>query len=230
MIKEVAGTPLSDFEEPIHDSLRGYQQMANGSLEFDLDASRSLELTPDKPNSARSVTEVKHLGEAIGNLYVIAFAPYDGTGDESTYSAEYLALSDHLPKEAKVMPRPKNGIHSEIHLTLGAKFVNSDGGIRPYAGHLGLVGFKDDGSVGYIGRLGQSLTPFINALESLPADPTASLTVGHDDITGERVGDPHAVYNLFGEIVQVAGFVAITDEMTEQHSTIVQELGARFRA
>jgi hypothetical protein len=229
VIKEVANTPLSDFEEPIVDSLRAYQDRANGSLEFDLDAARSLELTPQKPNSARSVTEVKHLGEAIGNLYVIAFAPRDGTGDENTYSAEYLSISDHLPKEGKVMPRPKDGVHSEIHLALGAKFVR-DERVRPYTGHLALVGFKDDGSVGYTGHVGQSLTPFISALEGGPVEPTASLTVGQHGITGERVGDPHAVYNLFGEVVQVAGFVAVTDEMADPHAIIVQELEARHKA
>jgi hypothetical protein len=229
MTKDVAGVALKDFEVPVHDALQTYQEMSEGSLQLDLEAAPHLELTPDKPTSASSATDIRHLGETIGKLFVIAFAPYDGTGDESTYSLDYLGLSRGIPKDSKIVPRSKAGIQNEIHLALAGKFTDVGEELVPYAGHLDIIGFNDKGLIGLIGSLGQNLTPFVNALESSrPAEPTASLTIGKD-IMGTRAGDPHAVYNGFGNVLQLAGFIAITDEMAAGHASLAGKLGARFR-
>jgi len=229
MSKEVAGVALSDLTTPIHDALTTYQDLSNGSLQFELDVASVVELTPEKPNSARSVSTVQHLGETIGKLRVIAFAPNDGTGDESTYSLEGVYPERGLPAHSKIVPRSKTGIDSELHFTLAGKFKDIAGDPVPFAGHLDVIGFRNDGYIGSIGSVGLGMNAFVNALElGNPAEPTVSLTVGKDFL-GERSGDPHAIYNSFGEVVQVAGFLAITDEMSEKHGVIVDELGARFK-
>lgn len=231
MSKEVAGVALEDLRTPIHDALRTYQTLSDGSLQFDLDSAPNLELTPDKPNSARSATDVQHLGETVGKLYVIAFAPYDGTGDESTYSLEGVYLAKGLPQAIKVVPRSKRGIDSELHFALAGQFTETQGDPVPLVGHLDILGFQDDGYVGAIGRAGLGLHAFVNALESgrTTEEPVVSLTVGKDYVHEQRTGDPHAIYNSFAGVMQVAGFLAITDEMAARHGSLVDELGARFR-
>lgn len=230
MSKEVAGVALEALRTPVHDALRAYQALSDGSLQFDLDTAPDLELTPDKPNSARSVTDVQHLGETMGKLYVIAFAPHDGTGDESTYSLDGVYPDKGLPRHSKIVPRSKQGIDSELHFALAGQFTGIEGDPVPFAGNLDIIGFKDDGYIGAIGRAGLGLHAFVNALESGRAvEPTVSLTVGKDYVHEQRAGDPHAIYNAFGAVLQVAGFLAITDEMAAQHGSLVDELGARFR-
>lgn len=66
MSSHVAGVPLSAFEEPISVALRGYAELAEDHVTFDVAAAARLALTPDKPNTARSVTTVRHFGEAAG--------------------------------------------------------------------------------------------------------------------------------------------------------------------
>ncbi|MEI6850544.1 MAG: hypothetical protein WCK26_01090, partial [Candidatus Saccharibacteria bacterium] len=80
MSNEVKGVKLSNFEEPIRYALQTYSEIALGKVAFDIDTASKLELTPDKPNSARSISNVIHLGEVATKLYIIAFAPDDGTG------------------------------------------------------------------------------------------------------------------------------------------------------
>lgn len=230
MTKEVAGIDLTTFEEPIREALQHYENVS-GTLEFNLDAAPKLELTPDKPNSARSATVVKHLGETMGTLYVIAFAPKDGTGDEKTYSVnQILGKPKWLPLEPKAMPRSKAGIHSEIHLPLASQFaeIKTD---EPtlFAGNLSLIGIDQRWHLRLIGELGQGPTLFTNALEfARPAlEPVIRLTAGTNETLDHRIGDPHAVYNDHPQVVQVAGFLAVTDEMAPKHGSLAEELGAR---
>jgi hypothetical protein len=63
MTKEVAGVPLKAFEVPIYDALERYSEISEGEVIFENpSAATKLELTPDKPNSARSTVTVRHLG------------------------------------------------------------------------------------------------------------------------------------------------------------------------
>lgn len=84
--QELAGISLSRFIDPVRESLKRYENNSHGFLMFDAEKAGKLELTPDKPNSARTATPVNYLNDYIGTLYVIAFRPGDGTGDEKTYS------------------------------------------------------------------------------------------------------------------------------------------------
>ena len=229
MTKEVAGIDLRTLEMPIHDALEMFQEISNQRIVFDLDNAPTLELTPDKPNSARSTTEVSHRGETIGKMSVIAFAPYDGTGDESAYSVHDVTSAPRyvLPISPKIVPRSKTGIYSEIHLPLTGQFTAlPDRDPVLFAGHLDVLGFDNRYRLITIGRLGQGLTDFVNALESgSPATPTARLTTGYDR-RGERFGDPHSVYNGSPVALQVCAFLAIRSEMADEHKSIVDELKA----
>src|SRR5579862_9109029 len=112
-MSEVAGINLKNLEEPIRGALTAYEEESGGQLLFDLDAASILTLTPDKPNSARSRSVVQFRRKTIGDLYVIAFKPGDGTGDEKSYSLDQLVTPVDLPQEAKVVPRDKTGVATE---------------------------------------------------------------------------------------------------------------------
>lgn len=85
-MSDIRGVPLRKFEEPIRTALAFYSDISDGRVTFDIDQAAQLTPTPEKPYSARSATTVKFMGETATKLYVIAFAPQEGSGDESTYS------------------------------------------------------------------------------------------------------------------------------------------------
>jgi hypothetical protein len=66
MKPEILGVPLSSYQEPIRAALQRYSEESNETLEFDLDSASELTLTPEKPNSARSESLFKQLGEVAG--------------------------------------------------------------------------------------------------------------------------------------------------------------------
>lgn len=221
MSAEVVGVPVASLEETIRFGLQGYSEVSGGKVEFDLDAACKLELTPDKPNSARSATSVKYLGEAAATLYVIAFAPGDGTGDESH---QKLADTDtgEYPRATKVIGRNKYLTHSETHLTLLSRQVE-DADAEPivFAGNLDLLDGRF-GKVKKLADLGQENYQSVMEGNSF-ALPRATLTVGYkgalksDEGDGmwsywrQRFGEVHAVYNPHEEL-QVCGFIGIPAE------------------
>jgi hypothetical protein len=230
MTREVAGVNLTTFEEPIHDALAAYQALTDGRVAFDLDNAPKLELTPEKPSSARSATAVTHLGETAGTLFVIAFAPFDGTGDESAiFKSQVRAWPEWLGSvKPKVIPRSKARIHSEIQLPLLSQYKDMVGDPALFANHLCLMGITNWGRLYQMGQLGQSLRDFMNAQQSgLRLEPEARYTTTTDERYG-RIGDPHAVYNHLSNSVQVAGFVAISDEMAPKHGNLGTELQAQL--
>lgn len=230
MTKEVAGIDLKTFQEPIHDALKTFQEISDERVVFDLDEASKLGLTPEKPNSARSVTAVSHLGEAVGNLYVIAFGPHDGTGDESTHSLYGIGdIPKRLPREPKIVPRAKTGTHSEICLPL----VSQMRGSRifdpvMFAMNLDVIGFDDAYNLKQIGTLNDGYSAkFVDTLMfNWGVEPYARLTTGYDR-EAKRFGDPHAIYNGYGNVVQVAGFLAISDEIADNHASAAYDLKAR---
>lgn len=223
----LAGLPLTSFEDPIREALDLYSDQTDGRVAFDSGNAAQLTLTPDKPNSARSATLVKHLGETLGTLYVIAFDFEDGTGDESMFALDDQIGFGFYPRDAKVLPRSKASLHSEAHLTL-ASFSLHKPNEDPvmFAGNLELVGFREPRYLAQLAALGQSAANFSKAIfREEQAQPTVTYTTGNRHDTGERFGDPHAVFNS-ANVVQVCGFVAVSHEMAEAHAAALPSLGA----
>jgi len=212
---EISGIKLKDLAAPIHDALARYQELSQGALTFDLDEVGDLALTSDKPNSARSVTDVKSHGASIGKLFVIAFKPEDGTGDESAYKLDDLVMPRRYPALPKIVPRSKAGTNQEAHMALVSQRIDDvHADQQMYGGAFDLIGLNGR-LIKKIGELGH---PIDIAAEDL--SPITTLTVGYDPNTGERFGDPHAVYNP-NRTVQVAGFLAISDEIYKSHPEIL---------
>jgi hypothetical protein len=221
MSREITGLSLTKFEEPIWDALEEYEAISEGRLELAHMDATHLKLTPDKPYSARSQTPVRFDREYIGDMYVIAFSPYDGTGDEETLRLGKTSVDQRLPQQPKIMPRSKAGIHSEGLLTLAqanVDFPADDPDL--FEGSFELIGLKDD-EVTEVGHLGH-----ISHLFRLASRPSVTYTVGRDQ-DGERFGDPHAVYSALDNVVQVCGFLAVTNEVAKKHPTVLESLNAR---
>src|SRR3989344_5034398 len=215
---ELMGVPIDRFGVPIILALRAYQEFSDG-LEFDSDSASHLVLTPDKTNSARSKTSVVYLGDKVGDLYVIAFKPGDGTGDESSRRIADLVVDHPYPRFPRVVPRDKRGIHTEAHLAIVAHKVD-DVHAEPklYAGSLDELGLRGNRVV-KIAELGHDLSE-----EDLT--PLSTLTTGYLE-SMQRFGDPHAIYNALGQIV-VCAFLAISDEVNKAHPTVLSGLNPRL--
>lgn len=219
MSKEVMGVSLSRLEDPIRSALKNYQSASDG-LVFDTDKACKLASTPDKPNSARSATDVIFQGEQIGTLYVIAFKPGDGTGTEIDYQLENLHVDSPYPRDARIVPRNKTGIDSEAHMTIVSHNIeDSHAEPQPYAGTFDLLGL-DGTRVKKIGRLGHPVSKGI-------ATPVTTFTVGYRG--GERFGDPHAVFSTI-KAVQVCAFLAISDKVHKDHPRVLVGLRPQLPA
>ncbi len=242
MTKEVAGVNLRDLEAPIYDALTRFSEETDGRVLFGyLEQAAQLELTPDKPNSARSSVPVYHEYEEAGTLHVIAFAPHDATGDDKTYTADRL-VNRHFPDDPRYYPRSKANAHAEAHLSILSQRIESHDDPVLFAGHLSLLGiFKRDYfgteenhlvEIGYVGMESHSFASAVRDGRS-GTKPRATLTTGyrgeleHPEAPGERFGDPHALLNRSGLAVQVAGFIAISPEAAPKHLEVLRQLKAR---
>lgn len=233
MTGAVLGIKLPAFEDPIRDALKTYSEITDGKVEFEYDHAGRLERTPEKHTYARSATIVRHAGEIVSTLYVVVFAPKDGTGDESAYQINKTNMGS-FEHSTKVLPRSKRATHSEAHLTLVAQDIN-----RPnanpiqYAGSFDLLSLNKQGVVTKIAELGQSRQAFAKIITGRQDPwPTTTLTVGYrgamnDLIGGERFGDPHAVLSPWRDVVQVCGFLAVAKEQAGRHLDMMRELHAR---
>ena len=222
-MNELLGVSLNGLEGPIREALTRYEEVSDESIEFDLDAACKLELTPTKTNSARSKTTVKYLGNAVSDLYVIAFAPQDGTGAEGRFKLSDID-TDGYPREDKVIPRSKADTASEAHLTILSRALdapNSDPVL--FAGNFDLL----SGAFGHLEKiadLGQDGETYRRAmLGDINPKPISTLTVGYRGTIAnigdpnywnywrKRFGDPHAVFNNQDDL-QICGFVGISSE------------------
>lgn len=213
------GIALETLEDPIRAALKTYQEISDNGLRFDRDRACRLDLTPDKPNSARSATDALFQKEPIGKLYVIAFKPGDGTGSQDYYQLNNLKVDSQYPTTALVVPRDKVGVHSEAHLTI-VRYGIEDPHAEPqlYAGSFDLLGL-DGNFVRKIGELGhpeKAETTF----------PVATFTVGYRG--SERFGDPHAIYSKIPGTVQVCAFLAVTDEIHKMYPNILDGLNPQL--
>lgn len=212
---EIMGVPIDRLKDPIWLALRSYQGLSYGFLKFDSEGARHLVLTPEKSNSARSKTPVEYQGDQVGDLYVIAFKPGDGTGDESSRKLADLVVDPPYPRLPRVVPRNKTGVHTEAHLALVAHNVD-DVHAEPvlFAGSLDELGLRGN-RVLKSGELGHSY-------ESDDLNPLTTFTVGYLE-SMRRFGDPHAIYNTSSQII-VCAFLAISDEINRTHSTVLRVL------
>ena len=201
--KEVAGIPLSRLEAPIHSAISIYQRVTNNRIAFDANIACRLVPTPDKPNSARSESKVFYDGGLPGILYVIAFKPGDGTGSEATHKLEDLEIEAPYPRETKVIPRSKEGIHSEVHLTVLRHGID-DVHAYPELFQGNLDELTIDGkTIRKTYEIGQARDEDIII-------SVATLTTGYYQ-NGERFGDPHAIYNSIPNYLQVCAFLAVAN-------------------
>lgn len=232
-MNRVADIPLAPFADPIRVALNRYAEETDDRVAFDIDAAAELVHTPEKPNYARSSTPVKHLGEIAGNLVVIVFAPEDGTGDESTYKLTYQMRNGLYPTSTKLVPRSKASIHSEAHLTIASQFVGEpDTDPTLFCGNLDMIGFRTTAfrAEPYLSRqadLGHSRSAVVSAMQfGMQLKPAVTLTTGYHASNGERFGDPHAVFNADPFLVQVCGFIAVSEENAAHHAALLPTLGA----
>ncbi len=187
----------------------------------------TLQSTPDKTTTARAIVDVFYNGVKVGDLYVILFAPGDGTGKAGDYSLDQFT---NLPSEyrfetkpERVLPRNKlkEGVLLEacfpfatvegsslFRYLVSLEQVTVDDAISPTSLMKGLRVGKDEKNYTYILRK--------NVLDYEPSTyqvPTY-LTCGYCR-NGQRFGDPHATfYNPklaegHPNRMQVAGFLSV---------------------
>ena len=219
------------------DALIHYSEFTGERVTFDApeDAAQLEPAGDAKGYTGRSTTPVRLCGEMVGDLVVVAFAPLDGTGSCEDYKPGDLKIPT-FPDVARYYPHSKSAVHSEAHLTIASKEIDTDTDPIIYAGHLAILGVED-GKIAKIGYVGQAPKPFAASLADgrsvLP--PSATLTTGYRGVLrdgsreGERFADPHAIVNLDIDhpSVQLAAFLAITKKAGARSLNALRHLNAR---
>lgn len=203
-----------------------------------------LSLTPDKPYTARAVVDVimshNNTKKKIGDLYVLLFAPGDGTGNENYYkmdkgtfgqSARVVSTNSSLDipaeyrfseKPERVLPRNKlaEGVLCEAFLPICSVEGRM---LYPYTVSLEQITVDNITHPNVLVpglKMGVSVERFRpNLCQALlpPPKPQIQLTCGYRR-NGERFGDPHATfYNPklaegAPNLMQVAGFLSVEDK------------------
>jgi len=202
---------LTEFRAPLEDSLIDYEPELGG-IEFQ--DFPDLTLTPDKPNSARTVVPVTYAGSKVGDLYVIVFDYQDGTGDQSSYKLDDVVIPSEFQvgtMPERVIPRAKTGVVAEAFFPLFSRCPQ--GRVVPFAASLTELMLDEQNQVFPAFQLGQNLSAYAQAIRSnAQVSPVIEATTG-TDVCGQRFGDPHAVYcaRPVEDFVQVVGFLSCTD-------------------
>jgi hypothetical protein len=204
---DINSVDLNYLRGPLEKSLYLYEVVAGIKFHDFADFS----LTPEKPNSARTVIPVSYEGVKVGELYAIVFAKGDGTGDSKTFGLESLTIPSeymHDTKPERVIPRSKKRVIREGFFPLFS--ITPQGNTAMYAAsldELSLVG----NSVAKVWTLGLNNSDYSKVLDGkVIISPHVYSTVGAQN--GKRVGDPHAIYydRSKPDALQVAGFLSIT--------------------
>lgn len=203
---------LRQMRAPLEEALQEYEHLTG--LEFQ--DFEDMKLTPEKPNSARTIAPVTDRNNHIGDLYIIAFQPGDGTGDTSTYRLEDVMIDPnllhrHMPE--RVIPRAKTGIITEGYFPLCSE--TEYGNILLFRGCLWELGIMFDKVITKNMTLGDREIDFISSVsDNRSGKPHVHKTVGTKN--GRRFGDPHAIYNprQLPRVIQYAGFLALRTEET----------------
>ena len=203
---------LSKFREPLEESLRRYISL---DRELAFEDFPDLCLTPDKPNSARTVIPVTYAGTKVGEMYAIVFLHQDATGDQNTYQLNEIVIPPefrHKEKPERVIPRAKTGVIAEGFFPLFS--MNQRGYVAPFAAHLDELTLDEENRIVPVFQLGQNRSEYLQAINSgLEIVPKIGLTTGTDK-SGRRFGDPHAIYYAMDayDSVQVVGFLSVKDQ------------------
>ena len=190
---------------------------------FYLGEFQKMSLTPNKPNTARTVIPVhnKEDDAKVGDIYAILFAPGDGTGDANTYSLKDLENLEVPPGHAyqkmpeRILPRKKI-----CPMELFIPFFSIKMG-RAYHGLVSLEELTVDNAdkpkkLLKLFDLGYDIPEYQKELRVPPSESDhGPNTVGWLQLTtgykrnGERFGDPHAIFDNVPETMQVVGFLSI---------------------
>jgi hypothetical protein len=199
---------LKELRSPLEKALSAYEAQIGVKFQDFPD----IVLTPEKPNSARTVIPVMYNSEKVGDLTAIVFAREDGTGDTKTFGLNDLTISSRLTHHGKlerIIPRAKTGVISEGFFPFFS--------MTPQKKVVMFASCLDELSVDYprivrIWTLGLNKHNYSDALHKGTAiAPQVYATVGDSD--GKRVGDPHAIYynRKTEDALQVVGFLGIKD-------------------
>jgi hypothetical protein len=226
MAIEVAGINLDEFKDPIKGALTEIAYYTNGEVEFDIDAALDLTECLGKSYSAKSTSQVIHMGEKVTSLTVVVFAPGEGTGNEDDFKLKDLDMGE-FPWESQFVPRSKAGIFMEACLSLAAKEIDKPN-VDPVRnlGSLTEVGFDAvPNKVVKLGTLGQPERSYLNGLAKRHMYPKVTFTTA-PGLNDSRLGDPHAVVNIRPDIVQVAAFLSLDEETANTHKAMFTKLEA----
>ena len=72
----------------IRHSLINYSKFHDRRLEFGL--FNTMQYTPDGPYTAKTTVPVSFDGKNIGDMNIIGFSPFDGTGNDSSYNLNQI--------------------------------------------------------------------------------------------------------------------------------------------
>lgn len=212
----VASPNLECITSKLGTVLRIYENFLGSNIRFG--SYPQLHQLPNKNYTARTIVPVQNNGMKIGDLYIILFKPGDGTGNEDYFAKEEIIIPSELAfrdKPERVFPRYKEGILVEAFFPFFSIYNNN-----LYFNSVcleELVVDDRDGvkTIAKLGNLGLNSEEYKknlrnNTQSNIPL--FVQMTVGYTR-TGERFGDPNAVY-CSKDIValQVAGFLAITDK------------------
>ncbi|RJQ16769.1 hypothetical protein C4573_01760 [Candidatus Woesearchaeota archaeon] len=201
---------LKTLKMPLEKALSAYEATTGMKFQDFPD----LTLTPDKPNSARTIIPVTYGTAKVGELYAIVFAKGDGTGDSKSYQLENLLIPEefrHAEKPERVIPRAKTGVIAEGCFPFFS--LTPEGYTAMFAASLDELGIQDNAIVP-LWKLGLNDADYAKALrDERRVHPQIYLTVG-DSLQGTPIGDPHAVYynRSTEDALQVVGFLGITDK------------------
>ncbi len=200
---------LSTLRKPLEEALSVYEAQTGMRFQDFPD----LALTPDKPNSARTVIPVTYKTAKIGDFYAVVFVKGDGTGDSKTYKLDDLVIPpefQHNEKSERVIPRAKTGVICEGFFPLFS--IAPQGYVAMFATSLDELGIIGK-TITPLWKLGQNSLDYSKALhDKVPTNPQIYLTVGKSP-KGERIGDPHSIYYAMAieDALQIVGFLGITD-------------------
>ncbi len=204
---------LDSCETYLHDKSRPVQFQQEGI---------PLKPTPERGYTARMDVPVFVAGKDAGILHVCVFRPGDGTGsDRAPYRAENLIIPQsyqHEEKPWRVYPKKKDYI---VEACIPLLTINKKG--VTYLHTISLeqlaVDHNNNRTITRDWYIGSPPDEYSSAISRkgmfVETEPQIILTCGYRR-TGERFGDPHAIYaprgGVYDNVIQVAGFVAITDK------------------
>ena len=188
---------LKKFRDKLEVALRDYAQ------EFDLTFKDfpDFKITEnEKPIYAGTIVPV----DSIGDMSVMVFKPYDGTGDAKSFPGTGIPsklYQNVFP--SRVIPRSKEGVLAEGYFPFFTQ--SKEEYVSLFTGHLDELTLED-GEIVPGWKLGQEESGFLKAINlGMSLFPRIQYTVNGS------FGDPHAIYNST-DAVQVAGFLSIKEE------------------